>query len=247
MQAAYLEAPSKALLPIDVVRAQLHALQLGALQHCFDFNSPLARRYCSNAELFEEMLHDTPAYAPLVCSSSFEICSALLTTPRHCQCRVRVDGINYVWRLSRQPDQILDIGTVVQHRQAGYMGIIVGWDNKCHRPEEWCRLVGVDALSLGRAQPFYHVMVACHEQDDAPTVLEAAESTYVAKELIEPRPALAPVDHPWQVPLTLPNLLFTGVVNEASGTWEPTPFLRALYPRRVEGCWLVDSVTRDES
>ena len=246
VQAASLARPSEQLLPIDVVRAQLHALQGGALRRCFDFNSPLARRHCSNAELFEEMLHDTPAYAPLVRSSSFEIRSALSTTPRNYQCRVRVDGKDYVWRLSLQPEEVLDIGTVVRHTQAGYVGVVVGWDDECRRPEEWCRLTGVDALPLGRAQPFYHVTVACGEgADGAPAALEDSESTYVAEELIQPRPAaLAPVD--LQVPLKMPSLLFTGAVDEESGTWEPTSFLRALHPRRIERCWLVDSVTPDE-
>ena len=30
-----------------------------------------------------------------------------------------------------------------------------------------------------------------------------------------------------------------------AGSWVPTPFLRAVYPRGLNGCWLIDSVAPD--
>tara|TARA_B110001452_G_scaffold216033_1_gene187320 strand:- start:1113 stop:2525 length:1413 start_codon:yes stop_codon:yes gene_type:complete len=238
--------PAEPLAPMAVVEQQLEALRSGAAHRCFDANSPLARRLCPNSELFSKMLDETEALQPLVRGSHYEVRSALAMTDRTWQCRVRVDGIDYRWQLSRQPEQILDIGTVVKHKEAGYVGVIVGWDDVCRRPEEWCQLVGVDELPHGRAQPFYLVMVTSGEQGDGkPADLEELQTTYVAHDLIEPRSPLAPVDHPGQKTLTLPGQLFTGAIDEAAGIWEPTPFLRAVYPRGVEGCWLVDSVTPD--
>ena len=35
--------------------------------------------------------------------------------------------------------------------------------------------------------------------------------------------------------------------NSDAGAWEPTPFLRAIHPPGVEGCWLLDSMTPDET
>ena len=86
---------------------------------------------------------------------------------------------------------------------------------------------------------------AGEQGDGKPADLEELQTTYVAHDLIQPRSPLAPVDHPGQKTLTLPGQLFTGAIDEAAGIWEPTPFLRAVYPRGVEGCWLVDSVTPD--
>lgn len=90
--------------------------------------------------------------------------------------------------------------------------------------------------------------------------LNDAQTTYVAQDLLElvasgelgaPEPLVPahpdtePSPAPEQAPLKLPRLLFTGARDEATGTWEPTPFLRSVYPQGVEGCWLVDSVTPD--
>lgn len=243
-------APARPVEPMAVVQAQLQALRSGAAHRCFEHNSPLARRLCPNSELFEKMLDETAALRPLVRASSYEVLSALSMTPRTWQCRVSVDGVDYRWQLSRQPEQILDVGTVVKHTEAGYVGVIVGWDDVCRRPEEWCQLVGIDALPHGRTQPFYLVMVTGGEQGDGKAAdLEELQTTYVAHDLLQPRPPLAPVDHPGQKTLTLPGQLFTGAIDKAKDacmdTWEPTPFLRAVYPRGVEGCWLVDSVTPD--
>ena len=241
--------PSAHLSATAVVQAQLQALQSGAPERCFAFTSPSARRQCSNAELFGQMILDTPAYRPLVRGAQYEITSALSTSPRNWQCRVRVDGRSYLWRLSRQEEQLLDVGTVVQHATAGYMGVVVGYDDVCRRTDEWCLLTGVDELDGGRTQPFYHVMVDSGQRgqpDGQPADLEEMQATYAAQELIQPRSPLAPVEHAWQAPLTLPRQLFTGEVDALTDTWVPTPFLRAVYPRGLDGCWLIDSVAPDE-
>jgi len=70
-----------------------------------------------------------------------------------------VDGRDYLWKLSRQQEGVLDVGTVVQHATADYIGVVVGYDDVCRRTDEWCLLTGVDDLPNGRNQPFYHVMV----------------------------------------------------------------------------------------
>ena len=77
------------------------------------------------------------------------------------------------------------------------------------------------------------------------TDLEQMQATYVAQDLVEPRPPLTPVEHEWQTPLTLPSQLFTGEIDEAAGSWVPTPFLRTVYPRGLQSCWLIDSVAPD--
>jgi len=234
-------SPSVGLQPIAVVQAQLQALQSRTLDRCFDFISPSARRNIYSAELFVKTLHDTPDYQPLAHGSHYEIRSALATTARNWQCRVHVDGRDYRWHLSQQPEQVLDIGQCMQHKQLEYSGVIVGRDDVCRRPEEWCQLMGIDALPGGRQQPFYHVMLNSGGRHDGPADLEDSETTYVPQDLIDPQPPLAPVDLP-----AYAKLLFTGDVDEQTGTWEPTPFLRGVYPRGVESCWLVDAIVPDE-
>ena len=137
------------------------------------------------------------------------------------------------------------MGTVVQHATADYIGVVVGYDDVCRRTDEWCMLTGVDDLPNGRSQPFYHVMVDSGTPPGQPTDLEQMQATYVAQDLVEPRPPLTPVEHEWQTPLTLPSQLFTGEIDEAAGSWVPTPFLRTVYPRGLQSCWLIDSVAPD--
>ena len=143
----------------------------------------------------------------------------MLTSPRNWQCRVRVDGRDYLWKLSQQQEGVLDVGTVVQHATADYIGVVVGYDDVCRRTDEWCMLTGVDDLPNGRNQPFYHVMVDSGTPPGQPTDLEQMQATYVAQDLVEPRPPLTPVEHEWQTPLTLPSQLFTGEIDEAAGSW----------------------------
>ncbi|KAG1813318.1 uncharacterized protein BJ212DRAFT_1367790 [Suillus subaureus] len=44
------------------------------------------------------------------------------------------------------------------HPPHGYVGYIYGWDPSCAAAEDWIREMGVDSLSRGRHQPFYHAL-----------------------------------------------------------------------------------------
>lgn len=50
------------------------------------------------------------------------------------------------------------IGNVFLHRRYGYEGVIVGWDTKCEKDENWISQMGVNNLDGGRQQSFYHVL-----------------------------------------------------------------------------------------
>jgi F-box protein 21 len=50
------------------------------------------------------------------------------------------------------------IGQLFKHKRYHYEGVITGWDTSCDAGEEWIQNMGVDRLSHGRDQPFYHVL-----------------------------------------------------------------------------------------
>ena len=87
---AALSQPSPALKPIDVVEAQLSALKAGNVERCFAFASPMNKRATGPWQRFEMMVRQTPAYAPLVSMSSFEVVSGLALGNDKWRCRVRV-------------------------------------------------------------------------------------------------------------------------------------------------------------
>lgn len=51
------------------------------------------------------------------------------------------------------------VGQLFQHKRYMYEGVITGWDTTCDAGEEWIRHMGVDRLTGGREQSFYHVLV----------------------------------------------------------------------------------------
>lgn len=51
------------------------------------------------------------------------------------------------------------VGQVFRHKRYGYTAVITGWDVKCEADERWVQAMGVDSLSGGRWQSFYHVLV----------------------------------------------------------------------------------------
>ncbi|KAL9034881.1 MAG: hypothetical protein Q9180_005163 [Flavoplaca navasiana] len=51
------------------------------------------------------------------------------------------------------------VGQVFRHRRYTYQGVITGWDVECAAAESWMSQMGVDRLSRGRHQSFYHVLV----------------------------------------------------------------------------------------
>ena len=48
------------------------------------------------------------------------------------------------------------IGEVFKHERYHYNAVIIGWDSQCEAGEEWISHMGVDRLSRGRHQSFYH-------------------------------------------------------------------------------------------
>ncbi|KAL8798516.1 MAG: hypothetical protein Q9182_006605 [Xanthomendoza sp. 2 TL-2023] len=68
------------------------------------------------------------------------------------------------------------VGQVFRHRRYNYQGVITGWDVECAAGETWMSQMGVDRLSRGRHQSFYHVLV------------EDKSVRYVAEENIDDAP-----------------------------------------------------------
>lgn len=50
------------------------------------------------------------------------------------------------------------VGQVFRHRRYAYLAIVTGWDVECGAGEHWMQQMGVDQLSQGRQQSFYHVL-----------------------------------------------------------------------------------------
>jgi F-box protein 21 len=50
------------------------------------------------------------------------------------------------------------VGQLFQHKRYSYEGVVTGWDVSCDAGEEWIQNMGVDRLSSGRNQAFYHVL-----------------------------------------------------------------------------------------
>lgn len=63
---------------------------------------------------------------------------------------------------SRTPDVSKSVhfrvGQVFRHKRYNYQGVITGWDVECAAGETWMSQMGVDRLSRGRHQSFYHVL-----------------------------------------------------------------------------------------
>jgi hypothetical protein len=115
---ACFSAPSPKLRPVEVVEKQLSALASGDVQQAFAFASPANKQQTGPWQRFEVMVRQTPAYAPLVQCSSFEVLSALSVSENCWQARVRVRPagsssapfaiaspvVHYRWILSRQSE-----------------------------------------------------------------------------------------------------------------------------------------------
>jgi F-box protein 21 len=50
------------------------------------------------------------------------------------------------------------VGQVFRHRRYAYIAVIVGWDVECGMNPHWIATNGVDNLSRGRNQSFYHAL-----------------------------------------------------------------------------------------
>ena len=240
-------APSMALPPVDVVRATMKAWRVNDIQTVIAFTSPQNRRAVANLEDLALILGSSSAFKQIVYCHKYEILSALSIGAREWQCRVRIEASEerrlvgartlakyYRWDLSRQAEKpiLFGLGQCLRHRKYQYRGVVIGWDDRCKQPAEWCEAMRVDELPGGRSQPFYHVLV---DGRDRP----GGQQTYVAQENIEPVP-VQPVDHP-----SFAQPLFTGEIDEEEGAWRLNPIVRAQHPRGLEGCWLVDGVVPD--
>ncbi|KAL6785725.1 hypothetical protein ACKKBF_B01400 [Auxenochlorella protothecoides x Auxenochlorella symbiontica] len=110
------------------------------------------------------------------------------------------------------------VGAVVTHRRYGYRGVVAGMDPTCLASPAWMAAMRVDALSQGRFQPFYHVLV---DERDRP----GGVTTYVAEEnLVAPR-GVRPILHP------LMDELFLGMSKE--GVYNPSMKLHLLFRKRL--------------
>ncbi|OAX43011.1 YccV-like-domain-containing protein [Rhizopogon vinicolor AM-OR11-026] len=56
------------------------------------------------------------------------------------------------------------VGMIFKHAAYGYVGYIYGWDPSCAAAEDWIHQMGVDSLSRGRHQPFYHAFTQSGSQ-----------------------------------------------------------------------------------
>ena len=74
------------------------------------------------------------------------------------------------------------VGQVIHHRRYGYRGVIVAIDRQCEAEEDWYKH---NQTQPRRDQPWYHVLVH-----------DAAHTTYVAEENLEPDPTNQPIRHP---------------------------------------------------
>ena len=52
------------------------------------------------------------------------------------------------------------VGQLFRHRRYHYQAVITGWDAECGAGEHWMQQMGVDNLSRGRHQSFYHALYA---------------------------------------------------------------------------------------
>ena len=52
---------------------------------------------------------------------------------------------------------LFKIGQHFKHKRYGYFAVIIGWDVECLAGEAWISRMGVDQLSRGKHQSFYHV------------------------------------------------------------------------------------------
>jgi len=80
-------------------------------------------------------------------------------------------------------------GVCFVHRKFGYRGVIVGCEAWCAATAEWRKSMGVDELTRGESQPFYHCLVDTRDREDA-------QITFVAEENVEASPASFPIEHP---------------------------------------------------
>ena len=71
---------------------------------------------------------------------------------------------------------LLDVGDCIVHRRFHYRGVVVGVDRECKQSEAWRRANGIDALSRGASQPFYHILPDTRDRPGSPILYAAHEN-----------------------------------------------------------------------
>ncbi|KII94085.1 hypothetical protein PLICRDRAFT_171762 [Plicaturopsis crispa FD-325 SS-3] len=129
------------------------------------------------------------------------------------------------------------VGLVFQHLHHGYKGVVIGWDPTCLATPEWITSMGVDSLSRGRHQPFYHV------------IADVGPKRYVAEENIRPInvPRLAPAEFLNEFPTFGRYFedVFVSEEDHGRGRMLMSPELRTRYPEddAVGERWVKEGVT----
>jgi F-box protein 21 len=82
------------------------------------------------------------------------------------------------------------VGQLFSHKRYLYEGIIIGWDTSCDAGETWIQHMGVDRLTRGRNQSFYHVLVSdksiryVAEENIAPVGPDSPTTDYPSKAML---------------------------------------------------------------
>ena len=80
------------------------------------------------------------------------------------------------------------VGQIVRHTMFGYIGVVFDVDATCQASDEWYQQVARSRPP--KHKPWYHVLVH-----------EAAHTTYVAEQNLEPSPEPQTIVHPFVVKL----------------------------------------------
>jgi len=134
------------------------------------------------------------------------------------------------WDASSAPG--LRLGQRVVHKTNNYRGVVVGWDLQCCESEDWAAANGVEQLSKGEAQPFYHVLVDARDwsySSNAPPTAYVAEELLTCPELDEASPGKSWVEVYGKDPAEHPYLYILFLGQDARGDYLPCRQLRDKY------------------
>lgn len=117
-------------------------------------------------------------------------------------------------RTSRSPEVKYRIGQVVRHKNWGYRGVIIGWDEFARAPEKWMQYNHPKGFEHWRSQPNYALLVDTRDR-------LTPQITYVPQENIEII---------INTQILHPNL--EEYFEKFDGAqYLPRPWLKALYPQ----------------
>ena len=156
-----------------------------------------------------------------------------------------VEEYAFRWELRRQSEHAIafELGDMMVHARSGFRGLIVGFDDTCRQTEEWMEAKGVDSLSRGRNQPFYHILV---DERDVQSAVKQQIGYVAEEEVVRASPEGEFPSEPLRHRLVA-SLMVSDSYDEQRCRYEPLPQLRLMYPPNVDGCWMVDAVMPDEA